>query len=138
MTEIHLPHPVSIHLNQPSTEPRYLHRDTMMLMMMHTKTVLAVKEHDRSTPSSSQSSSRRDSNEGEENVQCTSGERRKEIKTWVPWLGAPSASGALAFLSTTFSTADLLKTAKASPPARSDVLETANASPPARSGPRLF
>ena len=85
----------------------------MMLMMMHTKTVLAVREHERSTPSSSQSSSRRGSNEVEESGQCTS---RQEIKTkhvWLPWLEPPPASGAPAFLSNTF-TADLLNSAKAS------------------------
>ena len=87
-----------------------------MLMMMHTKTVLAVKEHERGTPSSSQSSSRRGSNEGEEIVQCASGERTKEIETWV---GAPAASVASALLSTTF-TAHELNAAKASPLTRSD------------------
>jgi hypothetical protein len=86
----------------------------MMLMMMHTKTVLAVKEHDR-TPSSSESSSRRDSNEAEEYVQCASAcKNMGEIKTWAPWLGAPAASGASACLSTTFM-AGVLKNSKSKP-----------------------
>ena len=92
---IRLPH-THLELSVLKAPKQVLPQRQMMLMMMHTKTVVAVKEHDR-TPSSSQSSSRRNSNEGEENVQCTSGEGHKT------WLGAPAA------LSPTF-IADVLKT----------------------------